>query len=180
MAILKKKVLEKLLKGAKKKQVERIYKLSGIDRKSQIDKFYRKENSDSIVDHYQKLKVNRDRDVLKWEQEVNRVTRKIMRRKNLSSNDRELLETHRAFFTRTHEFKNVNSSWIISVRYLKRSQTLYVRMVRGKLDYPFYDVPFWVYAFLTTLPAGSGKWWWDKGIGIRFSSNPENWVRKNK
>ncbi|MGL5204850.1 MAG: hypothetical protein ACRC63_01210 [Metamycoplasmataceae bacterium] len=173
------KLLLKILKGASRKKIEQIIKMSSKSQKEAIRKAL-KENNDRDADNYEKQKEQGSLAVKRWEREVQRVVRKVMKRKNLSSNDIALLDAHKAYFTRSHDWRKVNSSWILKVRYLKRSKTMYVRLIRGTADYAFYNVPFWVWAFLTTLPAGAGRWWWDKAIGIRFSANPDHWIKKGK
>lgn len=69
---------------------------------------------------------------------------------------------------------NVNSKWIIWAEYHKKTKVVYMSMKRGKIIYPFFNVPRTKWLMLVT---SGGTYMWDY-FGKHYSARPYNWIRK--
>lgn len=106
---------------------------------------------------------------------VNLITTKLAMGKKLTTSQQQFLKDYSEFFVQEDNiWKPINSSWIISAHYKKSTKIMLVKMVRGKLTYPFYEVPVWVWVHLTTLPSNAGTWWWKEWIW-KYSANNAKW-----
>lgn len=135
---------------------------------------------EQLQEIYQRAKANNSMQVQLWEKRVQQITNYIRIGREPTERMKQELEIHKTYFTKAHSIHKVNSSFIKTARYLKNTQQLILSMpVKGGMrkSYTFYNVPIWVWLFLTTLPAHAGKKWWDKGFGIKYSSNPKHWMR---
>ena len=130
------------------------------------------------IQKYNQLKKMKSPIIKQWETRLQQITRYIMSGRIPTQKMQEDLENHKNYFTRAYEKHQVNSSWIISATYQKSSKILILKMVNGvRGGYKFFNVPFWVWVFLTTLPAHAGTQWWHRGLGVQFSSNPSRWIK---
>lgn len=67
-----------------------------------------------------------------------------------------------------------NSSWLIMLIYKKKSKTALIKMKKGKMLYPFYNVPK---EKVIDLLLFNGRFMWSY-FGRHYSANPEHWIRK--
>lgn len=107
---------------------------------------------------------------------VHRITTKMIKGIPLSTLDMKFYLQYLEFFLFEENYYSVvNSSWIKSATYQKSTKIMRVTMIRGKLDYPFYNVPIHIWVHLTTLPSHAGTYWWDKWLW-QYSTN-KRWKR---
>lgn len=74
------------------------------------------------------------------------------------------------------------SGWIIRYRYegyigKDGKGMLYVLMKRGKMVYPFYNVPYVEYILMTHVRTSLGKYWWEKWLW-KYSANKLRAIKK--
>lgn len=159
--------IKRWLKRRNKQQYERLLKQKGVGNKQ-------------TVEAYNKLKVQNPREIGEWEDKLTEITKKIQSGRKPTASEAKKLDTQANHFTKTYESRKVNSSWILEIKYKKKSKSLGLKMSETNKWYWFNRVPFWVYWYILNLPEHAGTHWWAKGFGVQYSSNPQHWMRKGK
>ena len=114
--------------------------------------------------------------VNKVNKEINKALKKDFFNKQLSTSEKDILNWYARVSdipSESEEFVKVNSSWIISAKYIKKVKQVKITTKRGKGLYTFYKVPRTKWLALVRI---GGKYMWDY-FGFHYSTNPNRWVR---
>lgn len=114
--------------------------------------------------------------VNKVNREINKALKKDFFNKQLSTSEKDILNWYARVSdipSESEEFVKVNSSWIISAKYIKKTKQVKITTKRGKCLYTFYKVPRTKWLALVRI---GGKYMWDY-FGFHYSTNPNRWVR---
>lgn len=165
----------------KKKTINYVKSRTGYSRIENIwDKVKSFNQDPELAKKYKRAKARNDLLVNKWEDTLARVTQKIMKGNKPNAGEQAAIDAHGQHFMESEEFVNIKSSWILRACYIKADKRLVLIMRNSARQYNFNDVPLWVWLFLVLQPAHAGTAWWNKGFGVKYSSNPWHWMRANQ
>lgn len=113
-------------------------------------------------------------------EQVARSIQKIQAQQRLSYLEGKKLKWYENYFVSygVNIIKTPRSRWVRWVSYNTVTKIAHIKMVRGKIVYPFFNVPKYKF-LLFLLKVSAGKYMWDE-FGQKFSLNPERWIRSAK
>lgn len=114
-------------------------------------------------------------------QELHLIIKKKQKGAAISKVDEALLQAAKDIFIsdkRNSYYKPLQSSWLISCKYTKSSQRLWVQMKDGHAIYKFMGVPEDAYILLITIAHKAGSFWYKEKYGSKYSTNPQYWIKR--